>query len=323
MTNPTPEVKRTRGWTKYLMVSGVALLLAACSSGLNTNTPPTQDELAPQASSCLNRHGNKIKMRNNRQGRVFKKKNVIVDARGITFRDRSKPFSAAYNRGFLCISGGTYVTNERLSASWHNTHSKSAFWFRDTPNLTVENAAIGVGGRIVGDGFGVKENMPNWTFRNSYVGRAGDDGIENDRYSSGTADNVLIDSAFTGLSCRAEGRGKPRRYNFNVKNSLISLKGKSNDLFKVTTRSKNYCKLNLSNNVFYLPNRDGGKIEKKVLNGGSCRNNTIVYTGDSKSYLNYLKRNSSSCFKVTTDKRVWEKARDNWFKRHSQFSKYR
>ncbi len=322
MTNLTPEVKRTRGWLKYLTVSGVALLLAACSSGLNTSTP-TQDELAPQASSCLNRHGNKINMRNNHQGRVFRKKNVIVDARGVTFNDKKNAFVGAYNHGFLCISGGTYVTGARLSAPWAFNHSRAAFWFRDTPNLTLENAAIGVGGRIVGDGFTVKENMPNWTFQNSYVGRAGDDGIENDRYSSGTADNVLIDSAFTGLSCRAEGRGKPRRYNFNVKNTLISLKGRSNDLFKVTFRSKNYCKLNLSDNVFYLPNRDGGKIEKKVLNGGSCRNNTIVYTGGSKSYLSYLKRNSSSCFKVTTDKHVWEKARDNWFKRHSQFSKYR
>ena len=331
MTNPTSEVKRTLGWTKYLMVSGVALLLAACGSGLNTS-PPTQDELAPQASSCLNWHGKKIKLKNNQQGRLFNKKNIILDGRGETIRHKSNPLVANYNRGFLCISGGTYVTNERLSASWHTTHSKSALYFqgtsgRDAAKITVENVAIGVGGRIVGDGVSFKQYSPDWTFRDSYVGRAGDDGVENDRFNDGTVDNVLIDSAFTGLSCRREttkaGYGKARRYNFNVKNTLISLKGHSNDLFKVTTRSKNYCKLNLSNNVFYLPNRDGGKIEKKVLNGGSCRNNTIVYTGGSKSYLNYLKRNSSSCFKVTTDKRVWEKARDDWFKRHSQFSKYR
>ena len=86
MTNPTSEVKRTRGWTKYLMVSGVALLLAACSSGLNTNTPPTQDELAPQAKSCLNWHGKKIKLKDNRQGRLFRQKNVILDGRGKTIR---------------------------------------------------------------------------------------------------------------------------------------------------------------------------------------------------------------------------------------------
>lgn len=323
MSNRTPEVKRTRGWVKYLAVSATALLLAACSSGLNADVP-AQDELAPQASSCLNRRGTKIELRNNQQGKVFKKSNVIVDARGMTFSGKRNAFIGAYNRGFLCISGGTYVTGARLSASWGKTHSMAAFWFAKTPNITLENAAIGVGGRIVGDGFGVKEHSPNWTFRDSYVGRAGDDGVENDRFNNGTVDDVLIDSAYTGLSCRTESRHtRGNRYNFNVKNTLISLKGRSNDLFKVSNRTKKFCRLNLSNNVFYLPNRDAGKIERSVFNGGSCRNNTIVYTGGSKSYLNYLKRNSSGCFKVTTDKGVWEKARADWFKRHSQFSKYR
>ncbi len=326
MSNRTPEVKRNQGWAKYLAVSATALLLAACSSGLNTDVPTrAQDELAPQASSCLNRRGTKIKLRNNQQGRVFNKHNAIVDGRGVTVRSNRVPLVANYNRGFLCISGGTYITNARLSSSWHYTHPRSAFYFSGSQNITIENVAVGVGGRVVGDGASFKQNNPNWVFRDSYVGRAGDDGVENDRFSNGTVDNILIDSAFTGLSCREERNSWTRKhsYNFNVKNSLVSLKGHSNDLFKVSIRTKKYCKLNLSNNVFYLPNRDAGKIERSVLNGGSCRNNTIVYTGGSKSYLNYLKRNSSGCFKVTTDKGVWEKARADWFKRHSQFSKYR
>ena len=329
MTNRTLAVKGTRGWTKYLMVSGVALLLAACSSGLNTSTP-TQDELASQASSCLNQRGKKFVPKNNQRFRIFNQRNAIIDARGKTIVHSRSPLVASYGRGFLCVSGGTYVTNERVSASWHTTHPMSALYFqgtsgRDTARITVENVAVGVGGRIVGDGITFKQNTPNWVFRDSYIGRAGDDAVENDRFNDGTVDNILVDSAFTGLSCREEPRSytKKRRYDFNVKNSLISLKGRSNDLLKVSVRTKPYCKLNLSNNVFYLPNRDAGKIEKKVLNGGSCRNNTIVYTGGNKSYLNYLKRNSSSCFRITTDKRVWDRARDNWFKRHSQFSRYR
>ena len=324
MTNRTSEVTRTRGWVKYLAVSCTALLLAACSSGLNADVP-TQPELAPQASSCLNRSGKKIKLKNNQRGRVFRQRNVVVDGRGVTVRDNKNPFVGSYNKGFLCISGGTYGANMSVSASWGKSHSSHGMYFADNQNLTVQNVAVGVGGKIVGDGFAIKQKNQNFRIEHSYVGRAGDDGVENDRFNDGTVDNILVDSAFTGLSCRREGNSytKIRSYNFNVKNSLISLKGRSNDLFKVTTRGKNYCKLNLSNNVFYLPNRDGGKIERKVLNGGSCRNNTIVYTGGSKSYLNYLKRNSSSCFKITTDKRVWEKARDAWFKRHSEFARYR
>ena len=198
-------------------------------------------------------------------------------------------------------------------------------YFADNQNVTVENVAIGVDGRIVGDGVSFKQKNQNFRFQHSYIGRAGDDAVENDRFNDGTVDDILVDSTFTGLSCRREGQSytKIRTYNFNVKNSLISLKGRSNDLFKVTTRGRNYCKLNLVNNVFWLPNRDAGKIDRSVINGGSCRNNTIVYTGGNRSYLNYLQRNSSGCFRVTTDKRVWDRARDNWFRRHSQFSRYR
>ena len=61
MSNRTLEVKNTRGWVKYLAVPAAALLLAACSSGLNADVPTAQDELAPQARSCLTWGGNKVK----------------------------------------------------------------------------------------------------------------------------------------------------------------------------------------------------------------------------------------------------------------------
>ena len=248
-----------------------------------------------------------------------------MDARGRSITDRTNPLVASYNRVRTCIVGGTYGTNLRLSASWAKSHNASGLYFASSPRVTVEGVAVGVRGKIVGDAFTFKQDTDGWVVKDSYVQRAGDDAFEADRFSPGTFDDNLVDSAFTGMSVRQEKRShtKKHRYTVNVKHSLISLKGKSNDLFKVTTRGKNYARLNLKNNVFYLPNRDAGKIERKVLNGGSCSNNTIVYTGGSKSYLKYLKRNSSKCFRITTDKRVWEKARNNWFKRHPEFSKYR
>ena len=328
MSNRTPEVKHTRGWVKYLAVSATALLLAACSSGLNADVP-TQDELAPQASSCLNRRGYRVKVTNNRSIRVFNKRSVIIDARGKTVSDKRIPLVANYIGGSLCISGGTYVTGARLSSSWHYTHPFTGLFFQGRPGkgaakITIENVAVGVGGRIVGDAFTFKQYTNGWVVKGSYVGRAGDDSFESDRFSNGTFDDNLVDSAFTGMSVRREKRSyaPARYYTVNVKNSLISIKN-GNDLIKVTVKGKNYARLSLKNNIFYIPKRDGGKIERKVLNGGSCSNNTIVYTGGSKSYLNYLKRNSSKCFKVTTDKRVWDRARANWFKRHPQFSRYR
>lgn len=295
--------------------------LAACSSGLNPGLPT--EELTTQAGSCLNRGGTKVKLKSGKGVRIFRKSNVVIDGRGATIRDTNYPLVASYNRGSLCLSGGTFVTNRSVSSSWSASHNSGGIYFRDTPNITVENVAIGVGGKIVGDGIAFKQGARNFRFQDSYVGRAGDDGVENDRNSDGTVDDVLIDSAFTGLSCRHERYSTNRRYDFNVRNSLISLSGRSNDLFKITVKGRNYCKLNLSNNVFHLPNRDAGKIERSILNGGSCRNNTIVYTGGNRSYLSYLRRNSGSCFKVTTDRDVWTKARSSWFSRHSEFSRYR
>ncbi len=329
MLNRTLEVKHPRGWIKYLAVPAAALLLAACSSGLNADVPTTQDELAPQANSCLNWKGKKVKPRSGGRVGIFRESRVIVDARGKTFQSKV-PLVGNYNRGFLCIVGGTYTTSLGVSASWHSAHNTGGMYFAKSPRVTIEGVALGVGGRIVGDGISMKQDTDRWVFKDSYIGRSGDDAIEADRFSPGVVDDILVDSTFTGISVRREKNSytKAHYYTVTVKNSLISMKN-GNDLFKVTRsgkgpgRGKNYARLSLKNNVFYIPKRDAGDIDRKVFNGGKCQNNTIVYTGGSKSYLEYLKRNSPKCMRVTTDKRVWDRARANWFKRHPQFSKYR
>ena len=59
---------------------------------------------------------------------------------------------------------------------------------------------------------------------------------------------------------------------------------------------------------------DPGKnplIDSNPLNESACRGNknTVVYTGGDKRYLESLKKDSPTCFTVTTDKSVWTKAR--------------
>ena len=58
--------------------------------------------------------------------------------------------------------------------------------------------------------------------RDSYIKHAGDDGIENDRNNSGRVSNVLIDSAFMGVSCRKENRTISGK-SLTIENSLIAL----------------------------------------------------------------------------------------------------
>ena len=311
-----------------ILFLGTLLLLGACNSGLEPQVP--EADLTTQASSCLNGGGKLVKLSGSygKTTVIRKQSGVRVDARNAKLGG-TPSLIANYNRGF-CLSGGIYDVGLSLSASWAKYHSSHGIIVYNTPNSTFEGLAV----LNAGDGISFKDNNPNWLFRDSYVKHAGDDGIENDRGSSGRVSNVLIDSAFMGVSCRKEGRNSLKRNSFVIENSLIAMDAKrSAYMFKWTTGTKDPgCVLTLKNNVFLLPKSAGymdigdhPQVKSRPLNEGACRGNknTIVYTGKDKRYLEQLKKASPACFNVTTDKNVWTKARNAWFSRHSQFSKYR
>ncbi len=254
-----------------------------------------------------------------------------IDGHGMRILDDFHPFVAENNIGSFCLSGGILTTKWPKTTDWDTTHGSNAMYFYGTPNLTVEYIAGGVDDQIVGDGITIKQDNPNWIFRDSYIQRAGDDGIENDRYNDGLADNIMIDSAFQGMSCRHEPNGfsAAKPYHWTVQNSLIALdEVRSHNLFKTTIIGQNYCHISLRNNVFLLPKEaglvnpnDGPNLKEPLLIESNCvgAKNTIVYTGKSQKYLEYLKRASPVCFDVTTDRGVWEAARADWFNRHTMF----
>ncbi len=316
-----------RGSSIFLL--GTLLFLGACSSGLAPQLP--EADLSVQSSSCLSGSGKLIKLSGtyNKTVVIKKQNGVRVDARSARI-NASPALIANYNSGFFCLSGGVYDVGLSLSASWSTYHSHTAIALFNTPRATVEGVAV----LNTGDGISVKQNNPGWVFRDSYVKHAGDDGIENDRGSGGRVSNVLIDSAFMGVSCRKEGSNPLKRNSFTIENSLIAMDAKrSAYAFKWTTGTKEPgCVLTLKNNVFLLPKNAGymdigdhPQVYSRPLNESACsgNKNTIVYTGGDKSYLEQLKKASPACYNVTTDKSVWTRARDAWFSRHSEFSKYR
>ena len=287
--------------------------------------------LAPQASSCLNGGGKLIKLSGTYRKTVVvrRESNVRVDARNAKMLGRPPSFAINDNKGSFCLSGGVYDVGLSLSASWNTYHSSQALLMYNTPNATVENVAV----LNTGDGISWKDNNPNWVFRDSYIKHAGDDGIENDRNNSGRVSNVLIDSAFMGVSCRKE-RKTISGQSLTIENSLIAMDAKrSVAMWKWNMRTRDPgCRLTLKNNVFLLPKNlrhmDPSKnplIDSNPLNESACRGNknTVVYTGGDKRYLEELKRDSPACFNVTTDKSVWTRARDAWFKSHPELAKYR
>lgn len=263
--------------------------------------------------------------------------NARIDGRGMRVRAQLNPFVVAYNRGSFCLSGGVMTTVHPRTADWHTTHPSHGIYFADTPSPTVEGVAVGVDNQITGDGITFKHGNPNWVFRDSYVQRAGDDAIENDRFNNGIADNILVDSAFQGMSCRDELRDylTPRHYHFTVQNSLISLAGRATHRFiKHTIVGANYCHISLKNNVILLDDDAGGlnpnthpNIARQggdLLFEGDCvgAQNVVVYIGGDARVQRRLEQASPACYRVTTDRGVWDAARADWFARHPQFRQW-
>ncbi len=330
--NTTVNAKgKKRLFTRGTSISflGILLFLGACSSVLKTPVP----ELATQAAGCLS--GGKVTKLSGTYNQTVlarNQSNPKIDASNAKLMARAGKFSfiGARNKGSLCLSGGVYDVGLSLSAAWSAYHGQNGIYFTDTPNITVENIAV----VNAGDGVSFKNNTPNWTLRSSYIKHAGDDAVENDRGNSGRVTDVLVDGAFMGFSCRKEGSNALKSNSFTIDNSLIAMDAKrSAYMFKWTFRTKDPgCKLTLKNNVFLLPKSAGymdpgdhPQVYSRPLNEGACKGNknTIVYTGGNKSYLEQLKKASPACFDVTTDKNVWIKARNAWFSRNSQFSRYR
>ena len=314
-----------------------------------TPTPTPEPSPAPTpvpSASCLEGDAPLLTLAGDYTSRVYiakKSVGIRVDARDAKLLAKSA-LSTDNNSGSLCLSGGFINNGLSDDTDWDTFHSASTLLFYRTPNATIENMTT----YITGDGITFKNDNPNWLFRNSYIRHAGDDGVENDRFNDGTVDDVLIDWAYTGLSCRKEQLDAQNvSYNFKVQNTLIALKpqegtyGRSqggsgpashNQLFKVTQNVTKGCRLVLRDNVFLIsgyagkvdPSEDP-KVLYDVLDRNACREhkNTIVYTGGESWYLKELREAAPECFDVTTDLGVWKAARARWFNRHPQFSEYR
>ncbi len=311
---------------------------------------PEKPEPSPSgvpSSSCLNRgNAEQIELNGSYRSTVLirgKSSGIRIDARDAKFLPGA-PIIANFNGGSFCLSGGFLDTGLSDDTDWGTFHSAHSLLFYNTPNAVIENMVI----YRAGDGITFKDNNPNWVFRDSYVRHAGDDGVENDRFNDGTVDDVLIDWAYTGVSCRKEQQVPDVDYDFTIRNSLIALKPQvgtyggykgnqnalpsHNQLFKVTQGVTKGCRLVLKDNVFlisgyagYIDPSDDPKVNYDILDRAACQGNknTIVYTGGNAYYLKELQAAAPECFDVTTDINVWKAARSRWFDRHPGFSEYR
>lgn len=336
----------------------IALGFTACSQRAPLATPETAEtQLTPAAqASCLNRSaGERLELGSRYDETIYLhgyRRGVQVDARGGFFtaphsrrEGQGRLVFSSVDNGGLCLSGGVYGFNLKDSADWEPYfHASHAIQLYDTPDAVIEGVAV----LVAGDAVSFKDDTDGWTFRDSYVRHAGDDGVENDRFNNGLVDDVLIDWAFTGFSCRKE-RVAPRTVTMVIRDSLLALRpqegtyGESqrpggpnrvghNELFKWTKNSRTGCKLVLQNNTFllthsagYIDPADDPEINYEVIETAACRGkkNTIVYLGDNDAYRERLEAANPTCFDIVTDLEVWDDARDAWFDRHPEFERFR
>lgn len=292
-----------------------------------------------------------------------KMQGVRVDARGGIFEGGSNaadpkiPFITGSNQraAFLCLSGGVYNTKAPDNAPWdahkigmdgvRDFHNGHGIYIVQTPNTTVERITM----PVTGDGVAFKWGSSNWKLRDSYIRHAGDDGVENDWKNNGVIDDVLIDWAYMGISCR-KGNVTPEKGEplsppgtITIQDSLIALKKqvgtsgglKPNDpnhlfMFKFEKDDLPNCKLRLKNTVFYM--QQNQKIFDSKNSPTSyveeCQDVTLVYTGGTYSKdlaaINALRSSSKfagkHCFDIvqgSTAISFWQQKRFAWFDRHS------
>jgi hypothetical protein len=217
----------------------------------------------------------------------------------------------------LCWHGGAVTGPYMPTTSWSTYHS-SAGLFMAGPGLKVEDVTVG----NYGDAIRIEDWTDNWTLRRFHVITAHDDCVEDDRLYGGLIDDALFEGCYVFLSERAGGGVRipvdGRNKTVTIQNTLVYLKPMptvyrgpapgTGPLFKWSDQSS---KLVITNSIFRVdqePNHGDLSIPPGL---GSCSNNVIVWLGSGR-YPGSL----PTCFKVTTDKSVWDQAVAGWKARH-------
>ena len=275
------------------------------------------------AKSCLTQSGPLVTL-SGAQQRYYHPKlppNLKVDA-GKAWWDGAGGFPVLVGNSKaagLCWSGGLIRGTWPVGTPWLTYHS-TAGMFMAAPGFTLEDVKI----VNYGDAVRVQNYTDNWTIRRIHVQRARDDCIENDRLYSGLIDDALFEGCYVFLSERpGSGVGIPvdgRKEMVKIQNTLVYLQpmpsvysGRppgTGPLFKWSNLGS---KLAITNTIFRIdqkPNHGDLKFPPGLV---SCANNTIVWLGKG-SYPAPL----PSCFTVTTDRAVWERAVIRWKATHQQ-----
>ena len=250
-----------------------------------------------------------------------------IDARGATWLAQGQTPVKVGGNG-ACWSGGRIegtFSNTTSYADMHDTYGLLVYG----PNMVIENVRI----HNYGDGvsFDVPEDS-NWTIRSSHFSYLRDDCIENDFLNSGLVEDSFYDGCYDGYSARTYGHRQHQDGSANlvtIRNTLMRLQPMPTVYIGPAPGHARFFKLDragisprmaLHNNIFrvdQLPShgrpKDGMFFIPPSWKLESCSNNIIVWLvpGEFPETL-------PSCYTLTRDKSVWDKAAARWLAAHPQ-----
>jgi hypothetical protein len=219
-----------------------------------------------------------------------------------------------------CWDGGRITGTFPVTTPWSVYH--------DTAGIGVSGSGVTIDHpRIfnVGDGIRIRDNADGFAIRHAYLSYIHDDCVEDDRLVNGTIDQSFLDGCYVGISTRrSDGTTYDGHLNtVRVTNSLVRLQAMptvysgaaagSGGFFKWdTTTARTSPGLDISDSIF----RADQKTNHQDLNlpAGypvSCSNNVMVWLGTGP-----FPGSLPSCFTVTTDRSVWDRAVRTWETAH-------
>lgn len=245
----------------------------------------------------------------------------------------------------VCLQGPAIENTNAIDLSWSASKRVSDMGVTlQGGRLTVEDVRL----YNVHDGIGPSRDRPEAVGQGAFVMRriwmtwVRDDCIENDHFRSGLIEDSLFDGCYSFLSSRNKNRTEEdfrRNETVTVRDSLIRIaqmpeparhEGRdytgSGPIFKYSGNSPS---LILENNIFLIedipsdandPSRWLSNADKRLGFRGDwgllkeCRGNVIVWLG-SGAYPGNLP-DDVQCVTITTDRSVWDTARDAWIAAH-------
>ena len=242
---------------------------------------------------------------------------TLVSGSDATWRGRTHYAVELSGDSRVCVSGGTFIGTWPRDTSWNHMHGTGAIVL-DGPRATVEDVTV----HGYGDSIRMMENASHFVVRRVHLSFSRDDCIENDWLLTGTVTGSLLDGCYNAFSARSyKDVPDGDDHVWTIRSSLVRLEPMPRTYHdeKPIPGTAGFFKwddhgprLVLKDNVFRADQNAGPvglDIPEDKLK--SCSGNTMVWLGKGR-YPGHL----PSCFKLTRDKAVWDKAVANWHEAH-------